>query len=330
MNSVASWTADLGVAARRFTRNYSAVWIAALSALATGCEPTAPQSSLEVVRPEWVAGSAAERLDANGHFAIDHSVEAGSAVQIGYERAISQATAWLTNFGPLRADGLSEDRGEPIVVGELSLCDRTYYASRTYLELSDTNPRFARRPFGPYWMVSFCGRDGRSAIILAVSAYNDDVSITDGAIHFGTGITGGEFSSYAVPHRFDRFVISPETAVRLAFEATGRRVVSVPTLHMPPRPIQQIFAKWRVELESPVTVKLTDGREMTTPEIWIGSGNGPAEADMFAAVDALPLQYLSYPTLDSSGHDGPVVSVVFSPRPERSEWVRIDKVQDPR
>lgn len=287
---------------------------------ATSCSVSEPRQPLDIVDPTWVSGEAAARLDQSGRFPVDRSVEAMNAAQISFETAVAQARAWLTTFGPTRMAALSEERGEFIDPGVLSPCERSYYARRTYEEQSTDHPRAVRRPFSPYWLVGLCDRDGRTVILLAVSALNDDVAVVDGQIRLPTGMTGAEFKSFGVPKGFNHIPISPEAAVAIAYAVTGRRVVTVPTLHMPPYGIFTANARWRLELESPVRVKIADGTSLLTDELWVGYGSALLEADIAAPVAPLEPWMVSYPTFDAAGNPAARVEVTFYPRTGRMTW----------
>jgi hypothetical protein len=69
-------------------------------------------------------------------------------------------------------------------------------------------------------------------------------------------------------------ILSPEAAAAIAFSATGRRVASVPELVMPAFPQLPTLAKWRIELESPVSVLSPSGEALTRSAVFVGHEAG--------------------------------------------------------
>ncbi|MGH7926192.1 MAG: hypothetical protein ACREQV_00150, partial [Candidatus Binatia bacterium] len=126
-----------------------------------------------------------------------------------------------------------------------------------------------KKAYGPYYLVPL-GSGDITQVVVAVSAYATDVSITvEGWIDFPSH-HGNEFISRAVPAGATGYQIrSPESAAIEAAVATGALVAAAPQLVLLGRPYSPLQAAWRVTLDRPVTGRSLVGAEVTTREIYV-------------------------------------------------------------
>lgn len=245
-------------------------WLVLASALAIACDtdrapPTALEKPIDV--RTFVVGKAAESLDANGFFVL--GVPASGIVTP--ERAAQLAIANVRMFGPTDRPYLERQFGAAIDFAALAADPRVYYAESPYeQELpSEFHPAF-RKVIGPYYLVSL-GLGGEPVLSVAVSAYNTDVDIVNGLLRFpvrhgadfrvqGVSVSGGT----SVP-------VSPEHAVRIVAELSDARVSAVPELILPGRGFVPQYARWRIQLERPVTLRGEQtGRAYVGSELYVG------------------------------------------------------------
>ncbi|MCI0432085.1 MAG: hypothetical protein L0271_00350 [Gemmatimonadetes bacterium] len=82
--------------------------------------------------------------------------------------------------------------------------------------------------------------------------------------------------------------VSPEHDVEAAWNVTRRRVASVPVLLFSPFGFGLSFARWRIELESPVTVDVDGGGELTASTLYIGDRPGTGRTTLFVPAEVQP------------------------------------------
>ncbi len=177
-----------------------------------------------------VTGPAAEALVATGRFETVHTPTPGGLPEISEAEARRHATAWIRDHGQPWKRFLEEGHGAPVDVEALEPCERPYYAASPFEPLPREVPLPTHRAYGPYWLVTLCGAAGGPQARLAVSAYNTDILDEAGRykhVHHG----GGEYSVSPIPKdEAARRFATPEDAVRMVAEVTGRAIRRAPEL----------------------------------------------------------------------------------------------------
>lgn len=181
------------------------------------------------------------------------------------------ALAYLRTFGQSFKPWLDAGRGASLELASLVAHPRVQFAQSPYAKLprDDVHPSY-RRLFGPYYLVTLLD-NGTPAVQIAVSALATEYAIGPTGLLMSPHFTGNDFFARAVPVDGSAPPLSPEEAVELAATASGARVQAAPELVLVGSDYSPAFAKWRLELETPVTVKDGDGRLRTTRTLLVGS-----------------------------------------------------------
>jgi len=220
-----------------------------------------------------VTGAAAASLK-DGEFQFASAPTPSSIPQITGPQAEAVALAWRAPFGTARKDYLTQEHGAAVEPEQLSVCGRTYYATSAFepppASVASNPLKLATaRAFGPWWIVHLCAPDGIPAVVVAVSAYDFDVTIENGSLVLPAR-GGNWFLAQAVPPRTKDWPMAPEEAVSRAAGWAQRRITKVPTLVAPPfikgRPQD---ARWLLNLERPVAGLASDD---TTVYAWQQAG----------------------------------------------------------
>lgn len=219
---------------------------------------------------QFVTGAAAEALDASGHFRMS-APPAADLPSISQTQAEELALALVHGAAPVGGlAGAEAERGTPISWTELSVCRRTLYALSSWLPLDASivaSPYGAatQRGFGPHYLVSLCEHGAVPALTIAVSAYSTDLSVENGDLVYPR-VGGSWFQWRGVPRSQEAELgVGPERAVRAAAQLTGRKVTAVPDLIIPDRRDGGVIdARWRISLDSLVTLRTKDSRESLT------------------------------------------------------------------
>jgi hypothetical protein len=112
------------------------------------------------------------------------------------------------------------------------------------------------------------------AVVVSVSVFSADAQISAEGVLLLPQQHGNQFRMIGVPaHGLGGNVVSPETAVRLAAEASDSRVAEVPSLSWRGIGYWPVVGHWRVVLEKSVQAKIQDGKLISTDEVFI-SGDG--------------------------------------------------------
>jgi hypothetical protein len=226
---------------------------------------------------QFLIGPAAKSLDASGHFTFSPPA-AGDRDIISQDQAENFAQALIRStlsIGGLA--GAEDERGTPIQWAELRVCPRTLYALSSWLPLepsvlaSPYGPAI-QRGYGPYYLVSFCEGGAKPVLLIAVSAYSTDLSIENGMIVYPR--VGGEWFHWRgiPPTQETELAVGPEQAVRYAAQLTGRKIAIVPDLIIPDRKDGGVIdARWRLQLDSTVTLKAQSSRQpRTVRTVYVG------------------------------------------------------------
>lgn len=172
----------------------------------------------------------------------------------------------MRTYGRYLAGVFSADRGADVRVDDLVTCGRSFYAEPAYEQPATGASLQLKKLIGPHWLVPLCSGSAPT-VSVAVSALSD-LTVVGGRI--ADPITQ-DFFSVGVRLADASGAVTPEEAVRLAAEASGKRVSEIPVLVMPPRPYAPQLAAWQVVLESPVQVRgARSGETRQVRELYVG------------------------------------------------------------
>ncbi|HKG93283.1 MAG TPA: hypothetical protein VKA84_15360, partial [Gemmatimonadaceae bacterium] len=219
------------------------------------------------VNQEWVTGAAAAALNPNGQFVLPPP-ETGPEPELSEGQAVTLATAFIRFHGPWLRGAWEADHGAPVDLAALSRCGRTYYAATPYEPVPEGTSESLRLYYGSQWLVTFCAPSGVPQVSVSVSALATDLRVEKD--HIAPQPLG--FFAVGIPLKYSTIIpITPEAAVKLAAQATGRRVSAIPQLIMAAHPSSPQVAKWRVVLDLPVQARGThSARALTTREFYVG------------------------------------------------------------
>lgn len=213
----------------------------------------------------WVTSDVAQRLDPHGQFVL---AGAGST-----ELTEQQAAVFARDYVRMGARWIPKvwegERGASIDFNDLRLCPRAYYVNAA-VKPDENSSQAVRELLGPRWLLSMCSGAGIPIISVSVSALATEIHDEQGHI---VGPGGNQIRAAGIPTPLTSVPVTPEDAARIAYESTGRRVAAVPELVLPPPRFPAQLAKWRIQLEGPVTVRGSiSGAATTTTELYLGFG----------------------------------------------------------
>ncbi|HEY0153934.1 MAG TPA: hypothetical protein VGB92_18120 [Longimicrobium sp.] len=211
---------------------------------------------------QYVAGSAEQRLGSDWLFTYPQPTAPSSAEIISQPRARELTASFVLSFGPAMKPFWDRERGRGIDVARLRADSRAFFVHTPYEFFpAGYHPAF-RRAFGPYHLFTLATRR-EPEVLLAVSAYSNDVRIQpDGNLDM-PGRSGMEFVTSGVPVG-NGSLLGPEEAVVRVGRATGARVKEVPDLVMLNIPLGPMNAAWKLSLDRAVRVRTTAGSEART------------------------------------------------------------------
>jgi hypothetical protein len=236
------------------------------------------------LRPEppdaraWVTGEAAASLDERGRFRFPPARPRVDGPTITEADAARLATARMQGFTSykefprnFRGERLSlyeRDRGDLIDFKALRAGPRVYLAESPYEPVPGTWPEHVLEVLEPRYLVPLYSAEGFETLVVSVPARDMRYAVdADGQIRAGpsgslrlttTALPAG--AEYDVP-------LSPECAVRVVAEATGRRVVNVPELVQGGRPEHPVLARWRLVLDAPVSLRGDSTKRVDTTRV---------------------------------------------------------------
>lgn len=218
-----------------------------------------------------VTGAAALALGPDGKFVLSTAQSGGQQSELNGVSATQLATAWIRQYAPMVQPFLEETHGSKVDTRSLKTCGRPLYARSAFVPPAEDVPAPYRRPYGPWWLVTYCDGTGTPTVSVAVSAWATDLSVVNGRIQF-PAFAGSEFFPLGIPMgHVGEFPSSPEGAVVFAAQETGRRVTSVPDLVMPENtdgPPQA--ARWHMVLDQPVTLHASKSGDVQASETFVG------------------------------------------------------------
>jgi hypothetical protein len=250
-----------------------------LSVYACSSDRTLTTPPANVARATLVASltpTMASLVKADGRLQLAAPVSTGRE-QISGPRATELALALAKFTMPYAYTFWDAQHGSPIDYQRLAACDEPLFASSSFERLREDNGSLPAHPIqkalGPFWLVRLCGPNGDPQARVAVSAYATDLGITKrGSVDF-PAIGGGDFVPAGIPSNDpDAEIPSPEAAIVLAANLTGKHVTAVPELIIPFFKDDNPWgARWHLRLDGPARVRARGGRAVESSDIYIGA-----------------------------------------------------------
>lgn len=255
---------DAGIFLGNFRRGLVASLCLLTVASCDAREPTAPFAR---VAPKYVTGAAAAAVGQDGRFMLLKG-EAGPYPEISEELAVKLAIAFVHDYARIGRGYLEEERGGPVHLDLLKPCSRSFYVRSAYDPVPAEVSVFTRKVLGAQWLVPFCA-GATAEVMVAVSAHAWDTEFGTGeALLPNTG--SANFMMEGLPAGVE-IPLSPEAAVNLAGQSTGRLINRVPELTMRPRPKGPMLAVWSISMDGPASFsRQATGREFETSAIFVG------------------------------------------------------------
>lgn len=226
----------------------------------------------------WVAGEAATSLDERGRFRFPAAPPKIDGATITGADAARLATAWMRsftsyedfppNFHGQRLSLYEREHGNLIDFKALRAGPRVYLAESPYEPVPGTWPEHVLEVLEPVYLVPLYSAAGFQPLVTEVPARDMGYRIADdGGVRAGP--SGAlRLSTVAIPAGAEYDVpLSPECAVRVIAEATGRRVVRVPELVQGGRPSHPVLSLWRLTLNAPVSLRGDSTRRVDTTRV---------------------------------------------------------------
>lgn len=241
--------------------------------LLTGCDRETI-SSAEPLHPDdirtFVTSELAASLTPDGHFTLQGPLP-DPYPQIAPERAAEIAIAHARTFGPFHRSYLENGHGRRIDFDALQVGSPVYYARSPYIPPpAGLHPGIHNRT-GPYYLVYLVSPDGTPVLSVGVAAYTQAWIDEEGFLQYPPSHGSDVLPQGVRTGRGFVMPVSPEQAVRLVGLATGARTVSAPEFVLPSSEYAPHYARWKIDLDRPVTARSRDGqRVITTREVYVG------------------------------------------------------------
>ena len=247
----------------------------------SACNQSAPAAESPDVR-QWVVSDLADQLGPGGRFQVRPPAGEHHRI-ITPEQAVRLATAFVHGFRSYkdlprglhgeRLSHMDKAHGDVIDFQALRPGSQVYFPATPYGPLADSVPELIREAYGPHYIIPFHDPQGTQVLVVAVPAEDLGYWIDERGRVRPPGGTGGiriystivsASAEYPVP-------LTPECAVRLVGQATGRRVLRVPEAVYPGRPWAPTILYWQLTLDAPVQVRLEEqGNTGTTQVLYLG------------------------------------------------------------
>lgn len=219
----------------------------------------------------YVSGEAAAALSPDGQFVLKGPMPGGDMPELSSDQSRKLAIAAVRSWGPPTLLRLQQYHGAEIDIGALSPCGRVYYETAAYEPLGTGVYRPVRVAYGPKWIVFFCGRSGDPEVSVSIASYGTYLSVR-GRFIISDGPAGPEFHLSGIPLGQEA-PISPERAVQLVGDMSGRQVTEVPELVLPGLAVAQL-GLWRLVLDAPVTtVERRTGSRWRDSVVYVGAAD---------------------------------------------------------
>jgi hypothetical protein len=248
-----------------------------------GCDrnptPSGPGSTPLVA--SYVTGAAAAALRSDGTFVQDSPDSPDGTPIISEKQAGKLALAYVRAFGRSFHRDWERDRGGSIDLTMLTV-GRIYFAHSPYGAFPSGFQPAMRRMYGPYYLVPL-ESNGTPVILMAVSAYNTDVGIDDQGGIVLPKLSGMGFIHVGIPMTASLFApLSPEEAVKKAFDAGHARVAEPPQLVLLGRRKSPLLAAWQITLDHGIPTRARDEQSARDVRVILV---GPREKDRFQRPD---------------------------------------------
>jgi hypothetical protein len=202
-----------------------------------------------------LTADAARALNADGTFVEDAPESPDGTSMISSAQAVRQAMAFVRSSGQTLYPTWQRQHGGGFDLATIAPDSRVYFGHTPY----EGTPRdllpAMRRAYGPYFLVTLKA-GAVPVVIVAVSAYNTDVSILgDGRIRLST-YHGADIIANGIPMDTTQYsFVSPEEAVARVTQATGAKAVEAPRLVLPGIRQMPVLPVWEVRLDREVVVR---------------------------------------------------------------------------
>lgn len=220
------------------------------------------------------------------------------------DEAKDLAVVYFSHFAPSVVSYFERSLGVPLDLSGVEPAPRVYLATSPHV-LPASSPLRLRKAYGPVYIVQLQQSDAVFASV-AVSAFNTDLQIIDGRLRSDGPGTGADFLAIPVHPDLRSVPISPEAAIVITGEATGRRTVSPPRLIRPTIPGRAPQrARWELQLEAPVRA-ITDAGTLSVDRIYVDEHGNLLIAD--------PSQPDEWPASPGLGEGGEALDVTVERR----------------
>lgn len=267
------------VGLRAPARAYKAGMAVLVLGVVAACDNGAPTQAQPCVGvSELVSGEAAAALDTSGCFVFPPPAALPRAT-LTEQKAKDLAAPVAAQFGPLLLSYLQAGHGGAIDLSRLQVCGPTYYAESPYQPLPAAVPSAYQNAFGPSWVLLLCGQNGVPQVSVSVAAYATYLQLAGNHVEWPPAtadVYGNEILLVgALLSWRSGLPIEPEQAVRLAYQATGKRIIEIPHLYRrdPAFAFPQ-GAMWALRLERQIRIRdsLT-ATERMTDTVYVGLAN---------------------------------------------------------
>jgi hypothetical protein len=250
---------------------------ALLAPLMLGCSGPSglPRQTLPLANEVAAAltGEALGLLNDAGMIDLGMPAQEGPYEELSAAQAAALASAWVKKFAHLHYRTLTGQRGADIGLTGLKACGRSLYASSPFTPPPSDVVAPARRPYGPWWLVTMCSNTGTPELSVAVSAWATELRLENGVLHYPSE-AGNEVFALGIPlGHVGEYPMAPEIAVTFAAREVGKRVSSPPQLVVPhgdDGPPQ--YARWHLGLEGPAMLLFEDGKTASRSAIYVARG----------------------------------------------------------
>jgi hypothetical protein len=231
-------------------------------------------SSLTTVARSEVTDAVAASMTPTGRFIL-FTASVLPPGQLSEAAASAIAKRYVSDMAGTQSARWSRESGATVDPTTIRLCDRALYAATPYATVIGAESELALRRFDAHWVVPVCAQRGAVQMVISFSALAielaDSVNSPTSLMPWGRA----DILSFGVPQNPDAVAMfSPEGAVHYAFARTGKRISSVPALVMAPNPKVPSLLRWRIDVESPVTlVGASSSSSRQRTQMFVGFGD---------------------------------------------------------
>lgn len=218
-----------------------------------------------------VTGAAAAAVDGDGKFVIEPRT-AWRRQLLSQGQATLLGQVYVRRIASTNASFYEKMRGARINFEVLQPCGRAYFAETPYEEPADNLPPSLTNLASPRWIVTYCEADANPSLSVAIAAAATYLSYEGPGFERSNikgQFKGMEFKALGVPVG-KTLTPSPERAVTLLAEASGKRVTAVPALVLPGMPLGPWGARWMIVQEGAVKVRSSTGDTASLRTLFVG------------------------------------------------------------